>query len=66
MPPPKAFSNCCAMGCEGTRMPMLSWPPVTISLTLSALGRISVKGPGQKRAANCSATAGIFDTQRCK
>ena len=28
-------------------MPMLSWPPVTISLTLSALGRISVNGPGQ-------------------
>ncbi len=28
-------------------MPMLSWPPVTMSLTLSAFGRIRVKGPGQ-------------------
>ena len=41
------------MGCEGTRMPMLSCPPVTMSLTLSALGRISVRGPGQNCAASC-------------
>ena len=30
-------------------MPMLSWPPVTTSLTLSAFGRTRVSGPGQKR-----------------
>src|ERR1700680_988855 len=27
MPPPKAFNSCWAMGWEGTRMPMRSWPP---------------------------------------
>ncbi len=46
------------MGCEGIRMPMLSCPPVTISLTLSALGRIRVSGPGQNMSASRSAAVG--------
>ena len=66
IPPPKAVKSCCAMGCEGTRIPMLSWPPVTTSFTLSAFGKIKVRGPGQNRAASFSATAGSADTQRCR
>ena len=40
MPPPNAVKSCCAMGCEGMRMPMLFCPPVTMSLTFSPFGRI--------------------------
>ena len=28
MPPPKAVSSCCAIGCAGTRIAIVSWPPV--------------------------------------
>ena len=31
MPPPKARSSARATGCDGTRKPTLSWPPVTTS-----------------------------------
>ena len=48
------------------RIPMLSWPPVTTSLTDSAFGRIKVSGPGQNMAASRSAAGGTSDTQRCR
>ena len=47
-----------ATGCEGTRMPTLSCPPVTTSATLGARGRISVSGPGQNAAASLRAPSG--------
>ena len=45
----EGVSSCCAIGCAGTRMATLSWPPVTMSCTLAARGSTSVSGPGQKR-----------------
>ena len=52
MPPPKAVSSCCAIGCEGTRMATVSWPPVTTSCTLAARGSTMVSGPGQNLSAS--------------
>ena len=66
MPPPNAVSSCCAMGWEGIRMPTLFCPPVTMSLTFSPFGKISVSGPGQNIAASRSACGGIAETQRCR
>ncbi len=40
-------------------MPMLFCPPVTMSLTVSPFGRMSVSGPGQNIAASRSACGGI-------
>ena len=58
MPSPKASSSARATGCDGTRRPTLSWPPVTMSGTLRARGRISVSGPGQNAAASAIAPSG--------
>ena len=66
MPPPNAVSNCCAMGCEGTRMATVSWPPVTTSCTFSERGSTMVSGPGQKRAASFCAFSGTSRAQRCR
>jgi len=64
IPPPKAVSSCCAMGCEGTRTAIESWPPVTSGWTLNARGNTIVRGPGQKAAASFSAGGGISRAQR--
>ena len=58
MPPPNAASSWRATGCEGTRKPTLSWPPVTKSSTCAARGSISVNGPGQNAAASFLASSG--------
>ena len=53
----------CATGCEGTRRPTLSWPPVTKSFAFAERLRISVSGPGQKRSASLRAAGGISRAQ---
>ena len=48
--------------------PTLSWPPVTMSATLAARGRINVSGPGQNAAASSPhlrAVARPFRELRC-
>ena len=57
-PAANAASKRCATGCDGTRRPTLSWPPVTTSATCAARGRISVSGPGQNAAASLRAPSG--------
>ena len=54
----------CATGCEGTRRPTLSCPPVTTSCTCAARGTISVSGPGQNASASARAPAGTSRAQR--
>ena len=66
MPPPKAVNSCCAMGCAGTRIAIVSCPPVMTSCTLAARGITMVNGPGQKRSASRMATSGTSRTQRCR
>ncbi len=63
MPPPNAASSARATGCDGTRSPTLSWPPVTMSETCEARGRISVSGPGQNVAASFLAASGTERAQ---
>ena len=66
MPPPKAVSSCWAIGCAGTRIAMVSWPPVITSCTLAARGITMVSGPGQKASASRPALSGTSRTQRCR
>jgi len=66
MPPPKAVSNCCAIGWAGTRIAIVSWPPVMTSCTLAARGITMVSGPGQKLSARRVAASGTSRTQRCR
>ena len=64
--PPRAAnaaSSACATGCDGTRRPTLSWPPVTASSTCAARGTISVSGPGQNASASARAPAGTERAQ---
>ena len=49
---PESSISLCITGCEGTRIPTVSRPPDVIIGILSFLGRIIVRGPGQK----CSAS----------
>ena len=63
MPPPNAARSSRATGCDGTRNPTLSWPPVTMSATCDARGRISVSGPGQNAAASFRAPSGTVRAQ---
>ena len=45
-----------ATGCDGTRTPTVSSPPVTTSGTSRRLGKTIVSGPGQNRSASRSAS----------
>ena len=47
MPPPNVERRARATGCDGTRNPTLSCPPVTTSWTRAARGSTNVSGPGQ-------------------
>ncbi|CFD89655.1 Uncharacterised protein [Bordetella pertussis] len=58
LPAAKARSSACATGCEGQRMPMLSWPPLTAAPMWGARLRMSVSGPGQNAWINWRAAAG--------
>ena len=58
-----ARSNACATGCDGTRRPTLSCPPVTTSAARAVRGRISVSGPGQNASARRCAPAGTARAQ---
>jgi hypothetical protein len=52
LPPLKACSRRIATGCDGQRMPTVSWPPETASGMFGARFRIMVSGPGQKASAS--------------
>ena len=55
---PAARNRSSAKGCEGTRNPAPGRPAVTISGISAFFGTIKVNGPGQKRRASASASAG--------
>ena len=59
---PNSARSARATGCDGTRTPTLSWPPVTTSDTRAARGRINVSGPGQNAAASFAAPSGSSPT----
>ena len=63
LPAANAASSACATGCEGQRMPMLSWPPLTVSAICAARLRISVRGPGQKASISRRASGGTSAAQ---
>jgi len=64
MPPPNAVSSCKAIGCDGTRIAIVSWPPVSSSETSGWRRMTSVSGPGQKRSASISTLAEMSVAQR--
>src|SRR3954465_10236841 len=63
IPPPNARNNRCAIGCEGTRTPTVSCPPVTRSLTWAARLNTMVSGPGQNFSASAHAPRGTSAAQ---
>ena len=68
MPVPPAASNARssarATGCDGTRSPTRSCPPVTTSAACGVRGRISVIGPGQNASASRHAPGGTSRAHR--
>ncbi len=64
MPPPKLRKSASATGCAGTRIPIVSRPPVVALGTLGALRSSKVSGPGQYAFAKRCAELGTSDVQR--
>ena len=55
-----------AAGWAGIRTATVSMPPVVAAGTFSLLGKIMVKGPGQKASASSSASLGQWATKGYK
>src|ERR1041385_1544526 len=62
-PPPNCSSKFRATGCDGRRMPTVSWPPVTKSFAFCERRRTRVSGPGQNFAPRRRAEAGVSRVQ---
>ncbi len=62
-PPPSAMSLLAA-GWEGRRTATVSRPPVVSLGTRAALGRIMVRGPGQKASPSRLAASGTLSATR--